>query len=99
MRLREARQPVDASSSSRTSTAKSGMRPTIERTRSGDALPVDVQLVVVEAVLLVPQAGAAERVHRVGDGDEVLEELRRHVLVGRVVAAPARAPSTSMVAQ
>ena len=36
---------------------------------------VDVQLVVVEAVLLVPQAGAAERVHGVGDGDEVLEEL------------------------
>ena len=46
---------------------------------------VGVQLVVVEAVLLVPQPGAAERVHRVGDGDEVLEELRRDVLVGRVL--------------
>ena len=49
-----------------------------------DLVAADVQLVVVEAVLLVPQAGAAERVHRVGDVDEVLEELRRHVLVGRL---------------
>ena len=58
-------------------------------------LPVHVELVVVEAVLLVPQAGAAERVHRVGDGDEVLEELGGDVLVGRVLAAPAPAPSTA----
>ena len=47
---------------------------------------VGVELVVVEAVLLVPQARAAERVHRVGDGDEVLEELRGDVLVARIVA-------------
>ena len=32
------------------------MRPTIERTRSGMVAAVDVELVVVEAVLLVPQA-------------------------------------------
>ena len=49
--------------------------------RSGTSLAVDVQLVVVEAVVLVPQARAAELVHGVGDGDEVLEELGRHVLV------------------
>ena len=60
--------------SSSTSTAKSGMSPTIERTRSGSGGRRQ-QLVVVEAVLLVPQAGAAEGVHGVGDRDEVLEEL------------------------
>ena len=56
------------------------------------AAAVDMQLVVVEAVVLVPQPRAAERVHRVGDRDEVLEELGRDVLVRRVLAAPARAP-------
>ena len=42
-----------------------------------------VEHVVVEAVLLVPEP---ERVHRVGDVDEVLPELARHVLVGLVRA-------------
>jgi hypothetical protein len=53
--------------------------------RRGIARPSSVDLVVVEAVVLVPQARAAERVHRVGDGDEVLEELRGDVLVGGVL--------------
>ena len=45
---------------------------------------IDDELVVIEAVGLVPEAGAAERVDGVGDVDEVLEELRRDVLVGRL---------------
>ena len=62
------------------------MRPTSERTFSGMVRPSDAELVVVEAVFLVPKAGAALGVHGVGDGDEVLEELGGHVLGGRVVA-------------
>ena len=51
-----------------------------------------VQDVVVEAVLLVPQRDAvAQLVHGVGDVDEVLEELRGDVLVGRVVLASSSA--------
>src|SRR5213596_2364410 len=48
---------------------------------------VGVEHVVVEAVALVPEvdAFAAEVVHCVGDVDEVFEELRRHVLVRRVL--------------
>ena len=46
-----------------------------------DVLAVDMELVVVEAVLFVPQPGAAQVIHRVGDGDEVLEEFGGHVLV------------------
>ena len=49
-------------------------------------LPIHVQHVVIEAVLLVPEAGAAQRVHGIRDGDEVLEELRRNVLVRRILA-------------
>ena len=41
-------------------------------------------LVVVKPVLLVPQPGAAESVHGVGDRDEMLEELRGHVFVGGI---------------
>ncbi len=70
--------------SSRTSTANSGMIPTIERMRSGYRLSVDVQMVVVKSVLFVPKPAAAEGVHGVGDGHEVLEELRGHVFVGRI---------------
>ena len=48
-----------------------------------------VQLVVVELVLLVPQAdavlAAADVGHRLGDVQEVLEELGGDVLVDRVV--------------
>ena len=42
--------------------------------------------VVVEAVLLVPEAAAlaAESIHRRGDGQVVLEELDGHVFVGRI---------------
>ena len=73
---------------SRTLTANSGMMPTAERSLSGIALAVDQKLVVVEAILLVPQPGAAEGVHGVGDVDEVLEELRGDVFVGGVFASP-----------
>src|SRR5437868_15092712 len=41
---------------------------------------VDAQLVVIKAVLLVPESGPTERVHGVGDRYEMLEECRRHVL-------------------
>ena len=39
--------------------------------------PIDVELVVIKAVLFVPNSGAAEAVHRFGDRHEVLEELRK----------------------
>ena len=51
----------------------------------GHVLPVHPEVVVVEAVLLVPEAGAAQVVHRVDDGDEVLEELRGDIGVYRLV--------------
>ena len=70
--------------SSMNSTAKSGMTPTIERSLRGTEAPSDQELVVVEPVLLVPEARAPEAVHRVRDRDEVLEELRGDVLVGRI---------------
>ncbi len=67
--------------------------------RSGmGSLVVDDELVVVEAVLLVPESGAAERVDGVGDVDEVLEELRGDVLVGGLFEASSRAME-SMVRQ
>ena len=43
----------------------------------------EVEDVVVEALFLVPEP---EGVHRVGDVDEVLPELARHVLVGLIRA-------------
>ena len=48
---------------------------------------VHQELVVVEAVLVVPQAAAAQVVEGVGDEHKVLEELAGHVLV-RGVAVP-----------
>ena len=59
--LGEARAGGRSRSSSSTSQAKSGMRPTIERRRIGTWWPSTMDLVVVEAVLLVPQPGPAER--------------------------------------
>ena len=47
---------------------------------------VHVELVVVEAVLVRPESRPAERVDRVRDRDEMLEELGRDVLVRRVLA-------------
>jgi hypothetical protein len=41
-----------------------------------------IDLVVVEAVPLVPKPAVAGAVHRIDDLDEVFEEFRRHVLVG-----------------
>src|SRR5262245_36321132 len=38
-------------------------------------LAIDVELVVVKAILLIPQPRATKRVHRVDDGDEMLKEL------------------------
>ena len=58
--------------------------PTIERTRSGSVCAIGAEHVVVEAVLLVPQAHAADAVHRVGDGHEMLEEFRGDVFVRRI---------------
>src|SRR5580658_9088902 len=49
-----------------------------------DELVTEREPVVIEAVLLVPQSSSSERVHRVCNRDEVLEELRGDVLVGRV---------------
>ena len=40
-------------------------------------------MVVIEAIGFVPQAGAPERVHGIGDLHEVFEELRRHVFIRR----------------
>ena len=57
-------------------------RPHLQR----HVVAVERELVVVEAVLLVPEPRAAEIVHRVGDGHEVLEELAGQVLVRRVRA-------------
>src|SRR5690606_12495414 len=54
--------------------------------RRGLVRDLIVELVVIEAVHVVPQAGAAQRVHGVGDGGEVLEELAGAVLVAPVVA-------------
>ena len=45
----------------------------------------DLELIVVEAILFVPEAVSADGIHRVRDRDEVLEELRRHVLVRRIL--------------
>ena len=49
-------------------------------------LAVDFDLVVIESVLLVPQTGAADGIDGISDGDEVLEEFRRHIFRGRVIA-------------
>ena len=59
----------------------------MERTFRRWAWPFgQLQHVVEEAVLLVPHAGVAARVDgRRGNRDEVLDELERHVRVGRVV--------------
>ena len=51
--------------------------------RSG-RLSFDQKLIVIKAVLLVPQPVAADGVHRVDDLHEMLEELRRDVFVSRV---------------
>ena len=50
----------------------------------GKSLPIDTELVVVKAVLLVPQAGAAKTIHRVRNRHEMLEKFRRHVFIRRV---------------
>ena len=55
----------------------------------GNDAPVGAHLVVVKSILLIPQSGAAEMIHRVGDLNEVLKKFRRHVLVGEVDAGVA----------
>ena len=67
-----------------TSTAKQRHQPDDRTQPQRHVAAVDVHLVVVEAVLLVPQARAAERVDGVGDVDEVLEEFRGDVLHARI---------------
>jgi hypothetical protein len=37
-------------------------------------------LVIIESVLIVPQAGATNGVHRISDGQKVLKELAGNVL-------------------
>ena len=79
---------------SSTSTANSGISPTIERTRSGGCCAVgQVQDVVEELVLVVPQADAvaADVGHRLGDVEEVLEELGGDVLVDGLCCASSSA--------
>ena len=73
-------------------TAQSGISPVIERARTGQRLAVGgaAYAVVVEAVGLVPEPAIIDGL---GDQREVLEELDRDVLVGRVVAWPARSRS------
>ncbi len=82
--LREARQPVEHVLRQHLDGAQ-GDQTDQRADPQGHGAPFDVELIVVEAVLLVPQPGAAQTVHRVRDGDEVLEELRREVLVGAVL--------------
>ena len=75
-------------SGSRACTAKSGTRPDQRADPERRGRPVrQLESVVEEAVLLVPEldARAADVAHGVRDVDEVLQELGRHVLVGRVV--------------
>ena len=84
-----------ASPARASATARSGISPTSERTRSGHPSFRRVQHVVEEAVLVVPQVVAMPAMqpaaaHGVGDVEEVLPELARDVLVGRVRRAPAR---------
>src|SRR5262245_15529605 len=50
------------------------------------AAVIAMELVAVEAFLVIPEARAAEAVHRVHDGDEVLEEFRGDVFVRLVLA-------------
>ena len=66
-----------------TSTANSGISPTIERTRSGRYGRPAVQHIVEETVLLVPErhAFAAHVGHRVGNIQEMLEKFRGDVLI------------------
>ena len=53
---------------------------------------VGAEMVVIEAILLVPQTGPTQRIEGVGNVDEMFEELGSDVLVGRVLAWPAPAP-------
>ena len=55
--------------------------PTMERMR----LALRLESVVVKAVGLVPQARPTQAIHRIGDVDEMLEELGGDVLLGRIV--------------
>src|SRR6516162_7655591 len=49
-------------------------------------LAVGVQLIIIKAVLFLPEAGAAQRIHGVGDGDEMFEKLRGNVFIGRLLS-------------
>ena len=69
---------------SRFSTAISGSSPTQRPRPQRNHLPINLELIVVKTVFLVPQTGAAERIHRVSDADEMLEEFRCHVFVNRI---------------
>ena len=83
--LRQALQDVRLERLDREERDQSHHGPHLERRRVAVR---QVQHVVEEAVLLVPQldAFAGDVVHRARDVDEVLEELRGDVLVGRILA-------------
>ena len=91
MRRLKSGELIERRRGSSVSTANSGISPTIDRIFIGTWRAVgQVQHVVEEAVLLIPQARAvvAEMVHGVGDVEEVLPELAGDVFVGRVRRAP-----------
>ena len=43
-----------------------------------------VQLIVIEAVLVVPKAAAAEAIDGIGNGHEMLEKLRSHIFISGI---------------
>ena len=78
---------LSINSASKVSTAKSGIKPTIERTLSGKALAVGQdQDVVDKTIFAVPKldALAADIVHGSANIDKVLEELARDIFVGGI---------------
>ena len=51
----------------------------------GNALFPQLQMVVVEAIIIIPESGPSEFIHRLNDPGEVGDELRTHVGVDRVM--------------
>ena len=69
------------------------MRPTIERIFMASWTAVGTtKMIVVEAVLLVPQTvTVGQLIHHVDDRDKMLEEFRCHVLVQELIRERCRA--------
>ena len=64
-----------------------------------DRHAVGAEMVVIEAILFVPQAVAPQRIEGVGNVDEMFEEFRGDIFVGRDLRGPARCAMASMVVQ